>query len=109
MRSFAWTFLLIGYVVLLSGCPSPRTTRFPTWEASHPRAERKNYELDDPFPDRTAAPDTQARPRGFDIQRTAPRRAVEGRVRGVQPVGPQGYPQPAIGAASSEYPNVVPN
>ena len=108
MRSVAWKFWLMAQIALVSGCFSPARTRYPTWEPGDPRAEKRAYELHDPLPDRTTGPDTLSRPRGFELQRTEPRRALEGRPQMVAPMGSPEYLPPPTGPTGSQYPNAVP-
>jgi hypothetical protein len=63
--------------LLMAGCFSDKFTRLPAFETGQPQVEKRSFERHDPFPDRLSAPDTQVRPRGFDNQRTEPRRALE--------------------------------
>lgn len=66
--------LAVGSSLLLSGC---WYVRLPTLYTGHPVAERRAYELHDPFPEREPGPDTFVRPRGFEEQRRQPRRSAE--------------------------------
>jgi len=102
---------LLGLTLLSAGCLSPMTTRFPTWAPGHTQAERRAYELHDPFPDTTAAPGMSTRPPGFSVPRTSARQAVEGRVMtGLQPgLGSSAPLAPSYGPTGWRYPQVVPN
>ncbi len=71
---------LLAAGLLLPGCLTPINTRLPSLVPSHPSVEKRSYERHDPFPDRWLGPDTQVRPRGFNNQRTEPRRALEERL-----------------------------
>lgn len=94
--------LLLIIVFSQVGCFNRFTTRLPTFSSNSPAEERRSMTLHDPLPERDLGPDTQVRPRGFNEQRSEPRRTVEG--RGI--IGaPPGSPLPPI---SSEYPSVVP-
>ena len=96
-------FGLFTAVLLLAGCPAPQTTRLPTLEQGHPLVEKRSMERHDPFPDRELGPDTYARPREFNDQRTQTRRALEERMlQGMQGVGPA---PPQIPGA--QYPDAV--
>lgn len=66
--------------------------------------ERRLFELHDPFPSTSAGPDTQARPRGFDVPRSEPRQAIEGQVL----QGLQQQPAPALPPPNQTYPQTVP-
>ena len=110
--------LTLGFSTLC-GCPTPTRTTFPTWQTGPQRAENERYQLHDPFPDRTAGPDTMVRPRGYDRQRSESRQAIENTmpegVRGGRAVpgpqfGPPGEvpPQGASATPSWQYPETVP-
>ncbi len=98
--------LLTSLMVIAVGCISPMTTRLPTFGVQHPEIEKRAYERHDPLPDGNLGPDTQARPRGFIVPRTEPRKSAESRLR-------QGFPpyglQPGFGGppTSSQYPQSV--
>ncbi|GAB4145881.1 MAG: hypothetical protein Tsb009_18210 [Planctomycetaceae bacterium] len=77
MSKFLMNVLAIVGIVFPSGCLSPDTTRLPRWETGSPRAEKAGLQFFDPFPSRTAAPDTFSRPRGFIDNRTEIRRTRE--------------------------------
>lgn len=62
------------------GCFNPMTTRLPQVAPRDPRVEMKSMERYDPFPDPDLGPDTQVRPRGFETERTMPRRNYEDRI-----------------------------
>lgn len=106
MRSTGRKTCVLGFVLMLSGCLSPWTTRFPTAQPRHPLVEKKSYEFHDPFPERAAAPDTENRPRGFENARAAPRRAVEGAMLRGMPQHPEPLPAQPL-PSSQKYPNAV--
>jgi hypothetical protein len=62
--------------LVLMGCVSSQHTRLPTLGYNRPDVERKSYEYFDPAPDRNAGPAIE-RPRGFETQRSEPRRIRE--------------------------------
>ncbi|MFN6105659.1 MAG: hypothetical protein ACK5EA_14610 [Planctomycetaceae bacterium] len=62
--------------LVLVGCVSSQHTRLPTLGYNRPDVERKSYEYFDPAPDRDAGPAIE-RPRGFETQRSEPRRIRE--------------------------------
>jgi len=96
--------VLIG-VSLSGGCLSP-ATRLPTLWPRHPAVEKLSYEYHDPYPDRNVGPDVDQRPRGFNQQRTEPRRAVD--LRAVHLGGPQpGEPPSQPPPLGMKYPDVV--
>lgn len=91
---------------LVGGCVTPMTTRLPTFATGSPKAERKMFERDDPFPSATNGPETYARPRGFTDQRTEIRSMRENsRFRGFNRDGASA--EPGIPSAKLEYPNTV--
>jgi hypothetical protein len=87
------------------------TTQCPTLETRPTQVEKKSFERHDPFPDQASGPDTFNRPRGYDMQRTAPRRAAEERM--LQGMPSQPYPPgpqvPATGLTGYKYPAAVPH
>jgi hypothetical protein len=90
-------------VVLSTGCFNRFQTRLPTFNES-PAEERRSMTLHDPLPERDIGPDTQVRPRGFNDQRSEPRRTTEGKGMIGSPVPPGAGLPPTV----SEYPYVVP-
>ncbi len=101
-------------VLLLSGCfapPShPNSPRLPTVGWGRPEFERQAYERQDPFPDNSLGPDTQARPRGYNLQRTDSRRLSESymRLRAQGQLNRDPYrPQPQPPTIGSRYPQTV--
>lgn len=89
-------------LILLSGCAT-NPNKWPMMRAGDPAIERRGYEIHDPLPDRRAGPSTQAEPRGFEIQRTEPRRARERALNVAPPPGAL----PPYAPESSAYPNTV--
>jgi hypothetical protein len=68
---------LVGCVVLLAGCISPRDTRLPTLGFNpNPRAERNSYEYLNPLPDTTVGTPFE-QPRGFEFPRAQPKRVQD--------------------------------
>ena len=106
MRSTLLRSCLLWGLLLNFGCISPLNTRLPTVESRHPELEKRSYERHDPFADRLKGPDTQTRPRGFDIQRTEPRRALEDRMLQGSPLENE-PPAPRLPRTGWRYPNVV--
>jgi hypothetical protein len=94
----------MSWLVFLSGCFSPFHTRLPTFVNRSPEVEKRSFSLHDPLPDRDLGPDTLARPRGFNDQRSEPRRTLEG--RGL--IGSPLPPDSQIPPSGLEYPEVVP-
>ena len=68
---------LICLTLLLVGCSSK--TRLPSWEPSHPVAERQSAELFYPYAEETAGPQTFTQPRDYDRQRAEPTRLQRSR------------------------------
>lgn len=60
-----------------AGCMSPQYTRYPTLAFGDSRSEKRAYEFHDPLPERESGPVTNARPRGFELDRSEPRRAAQ--------------------------------
>ncbi len=100
MKSILAKVTLLGGLVLTSGCGSPFTPRAPGVGSRVPAVEKRMVEYYDPFTDRWSGPDTHNRPREFDIQRAAPRRAVES-------LAPPVAPHPQQSPLGSKYPGVV--
>src|SRR5262245_31933655 len=103
------SFFLFAVFASLPGCFSPRNTELPQLQTGPPAVENQSYQLHDPFPDRTAGPDTLSRPRGYDRQRTESRQAKEnsmpnGVQRGFDPM----TPAPGGPPTSWQYPQSVP-
>ncbi|MSR56148.1 MAG: hypothetical protein EXS05_00505 [Planctomycetaceae bacterium] len=63
-------------VLLLAGCVSSERTRLPTLSYGDPRAERRSFDVHDPYPEQRSGPMVE-RPREMDVQRSEPRRAIE--------------------------------
>lgn len=97
-------YVLLCLVVLSTGCFNRFQTRLPTFQNESPAEERRSMSLHDPLPERDLGPDTQVRPRGFNEQRSEPRRTIEG--RGM--IGTSVPPGAGLPPTVSEYPNVVP-
>lgn len=99
--------LLFGMTLLISGCVSPRFTRFPTTWVNHPTAESRAYQQQDPFPDPDIGPEVQARPPGFYRPRTESRRAAEQRLLFGAPNSPElvprGYPRGGLSRPAAVY------
>ena len=67
----------LGCAALMAGCISSQYTRLPTLRPSSAvGAERESLVYHDPLPDREAGPPID-RPRGFERQRSEPRRTIE--------------------------------
>jgi hypothetical protein len=95
----------VAAAALVAGCVTPWNTTLPTAYPRHPALERRAFEFHDPFADESAGPDMQIRPRGYDTQRTAPRRAKEGAI--LQGVVPTFAPSPVLPATDPYYPNAI--
>lgn len=97
--------LLLVSLVLISGagCLNPSTTRLPTlFPSESAEMQRREAQIQDPYPDATAGPPTDFRPLGFQAQRSVPQQAKDrfysGYLRNqfspqptTQPVGPGAY------------------
>jgi len=97
-------YWFLSSLVLAAGCFSPIHTRLPTLANRSPDVERQSFNLHDPLPERDVGPDTQVRPRGFNEQRSEPRRTLDG--RGL--IGTPQIPGSALPPVGSQYPDVVP-
>ncbi len=107
MKSVVVKLCLLGGMLLISGCYNfPLNGSIPPGGVGNTRVDTRRYDLYDPFPDGASGPDMQTRPRSFNVQRTEPRRAVEGRTYGQGPLG-FGPAVPPSSPASSQYPNVI--
>lgn len=94
---------LVLWVIALAGC-STNPNRWPFMRAGDPAFERRAYETHDPLPDTRNGPQTFARPRGFEVQRTEPRRIRERASAVALPPGAV----PQVPQQTSSYPNTVP-
>lgn len=97
-RELMWITLL---AVLLPGCLSPHTTRFPTFGQKDSETERRAYQLQDPYPDSRIGPSTGFRPLGFEDQRSEAQNAKDRFYGGFQKMvnnGAQRPVQPMNGA-----------
>lgn len=64
--------------VAMAGCAADPGTRLPTIAANDPNQERASYQLHDPLPEYDTGPfGSSGRPRGFDVARSGPRKAVD--------------------------------
>jgi hypothetical protein len=91
LRRGASTCLLVCLGVGLAsseGC-SPQT-QLPSIVPRPSDVDRRALNVHDPLPERGIGPDTESRPRGFEIERDEPRRTREAQNR--IGVGPHGYP-----------------
>ena len=61
-------------MLVLTGCQNTQETRFLSCIPRPPRVEARSYDLHDPFPDESIAPNTFTRPRGFIKPRTEQRK-----------------------------------
>ena len=82
--------------IMSSGCLTPWNTRFPTLLPGSLEYERRESEVQDPFPDSNLGPGTSMRPPSFNQQRSDVTRARE---RGAaaalrQQFGAPGTPRP---------------
>jgi hypothetical protein len=98
--------LLILIGLTSTGCVNRWNTRFPSWHTSSTASQKREAQLQDPFPDESGGPEMGIRPRGFDMQRTEPLRAKQSYAATMQ--RQQLNPQfgPAIGGGA-QYPTTV--
>jgi hypothetical protein len=78
-RAGSLVFALVAPCAIAStGCVNNSNTRTPTLAARGDAAyERREAQIQDPFPDRDMGPDTQTRPRDFAEQRPEVQRAKD--------------------------------
>ncbi len=100
-----WTLLIVA-IVPLCGCITSWNTRFPQWNYASAAQQRREAELQDPFPDESAGPDTGFRPREF-TPRAEPIVAKDRAYAAFQKqqFGP---PPGAPTGPGAQYPEVVP-
>lgn len=67
--------LFCWVTVSVSGCLTPDNTRLPEVLPRSLEYERRESEVQDPFPDAALGPETDARPPEYGQQRSEPRRA----------------------------------
>lgn len=87
MRTRMAACLLFAIAVGTSGCLTNPYMRLPQLQPRALDVEERASEFHDPFPDASSGPDISGRPRGYDIPRTAPRRAAD--LRGVHLLDPK--------------------
>jgi hypothetical protein len=88
MSGVTRTIWLAAALAGLAGCPNPMTTRLPTLAPAPNAAERQSQGHFDPYPDPNLGPETNTRPRDFQMPRTQQRQASEGRMfQGAPPAG----------------------
>jgi len=100
-----WSGLSLTSLILLagSGCLNPATTRLPTlFSQESAEMQRREAQIQDPYPDATAGPQTGFRPLNFQKQRSEPQQSKDRFYSGYlrnqfnaqptpQPVGPGAY------------------
>jgi hypothetical protein len=95
----------LAALLLSSGCLTPWNTRFPRLLPTMPQYERRQAEVQDPYPDKSLGPDTGFRPLEFDQQRSEERQAKD---KHQATILRQQYGQPPTGASSAPfYPEAV--
>lgn len=107
--------LSLAPLCLCAGCLNCWTTRLPTCWTRGPEIERREAQIQDPFPDSKWGPDTGFRPLEFQQQRSEPQRAKDRhytsmlRTRfGVSPAPPLPPPGPGTyHAPAPHYPGAV--
>ncbi len=108
MRPIALLTVLSPVVIVLAGCVSEATTRFPHFLSQHPAVEKRAFQIYDPLPDSNLGPDMEIRPLEFNRQRTESRRLrdVQNALELGRQLNPQTQPTPQM-PLGSKYPNVV--
>lgn len=101
----------------LSGCINAQNTRLPTLAYGDPRAERQAFTAHDPLPESDIGPPVSDRPRGFELARSEPRRALEHSPRGraqmnsriapVDPAAPAANDSAYLPSPADNYPQSV--
>ncbi|WP_437187128.1 hypothetical protein SH668x_000510 [Planctomicrobium sp. SH668] len=98
-----WAMLASVSMVVANGCLNPSTTRFPhLFSAEDPELQRREAQVQDPYPDASLGPSVGFRPQSFLQQRSEPQqvkdRFYNGTIRNqmspvptTQPVGPGAY------------------
>lgn len=102
--------LLLVSVLPICGCINSQTTQLPQVQPQHPSVARQEFGRHDPFPNRTAGPDTFTRPRGFNNPRAEARRIQENRLlRGMnnRQHNQQQTPQHRIPTTQQNYPHAI--
>lgn len=93
-------------LLAIVGCAQPLYNGPSFLNSRNPEVDRRRFERYDPLPAEDIAPETYARPRGYEGQRSLPRRVNESRqLLGV----PADTPAPRVPSAQYEYPGVVHN
>ena len=69
--------ILLVALLITAGCVTPWNTKLPGWMPGSLDYERREAEVQDPFPDTDLGPGTSMRPRGYDLQRSEATRAKE--------------------------------
>lgn len=76
-RRLGSILLVVTPLLVNSGCVTPLNTKLPGWFPGSLEYERREAEVQDPFPDTDLGPGTSMRPRGYDLQRSEATRAKE--------------------------------
>lgn len=74
MRSLRGHFALWSCCLVCTGCLSAPTTRLPTLTTRGPDYERRESQVQDPYPDGKVGPEVGFRPPAFETQRAEPQR-----------------------------------
>ena len=101
---------MLACVMVIAGGCSPQT-RLPSIFPSPGDSDKRSFNVHDPLPEADIGPDMGARPRGFEYDRTEPRRTQEAQGQlGVLPhgEGSMGGPPPGSGPPGSVPPGAVP-
>jgi hypothetical protein len=107
MARFTTAALCLPAFLCASGCLTPWNTRFPQLLPRSLEYERRESEVQDPYPESDLGPETASRPRDYGQQRSEPQRARERSEASWlrQQYGqPPGVDSPDTGAA---YPDAV--
>ncbi|MEW4529518.1 hypothetical protein [Maioricimonas sp. JC845] len=97
-------------LLLFSGCLSPWNTRLPEVMPRGAEYERREAQIQDPYPDERIGPDTGFRPLQYEQQRSEVQSARDRNYASFlrQQFGVQGTPAPPpAGATAPQYPHAV--
>ncbi|REJ93850.1 MAG: hypothetical protein DWQ34_09680 [Planctomycetota bacterium] len=100
--------LCLLLTLFASGCLTQYNTKFPTLAPHSTEYERRESEIQDPFPENDLGPETGFRPPDYDQQRSEVQRAKErfdASILRQQHGSPQ--PGPVPGPTGSHYPEAV--
>ena len=76
-RQFAWLIAGVVALVCSSGCINPWNTRLPVCAGRSPEYERREAQIQDPYPDDRLGPSVGFRPLGYQSPRSEPQKAKD--------------------------------